>query len=329
MYKFLVVSIFLLYTIFNPAFAVEPTHTALNRCEDTLTMPSGSNTECVTTPQYYRVHIVEMGVCNNIDAFTKPTAAGYDKSNWDIHSKCAKFFEATNGSVPLLIENGVSQSFSSIGGGKILRPPNGTYTHGYALITGVIEIEGGVKFSPGTNATGVEAVSGGPSPNGTGNFCWTNGTGAYSWASGPQTKCGNSIDDSFQESSVFFTNLHTAGDCSAGDGPDFYCNFYSTGPFSDVSENLDPTTAILLDKDFNLSSSEQYGSGTGQVQYLLGIATYNSPLVINDNTSAIDTQFKVTRGFHVYYGDNLYSAWGVSRQVNLGLLEWKTVTRAQ
>ena len=78
-----------------------------------------------------------------------------------------------------------------------------------------------------------------------------------------------------------------------------------------------------------MATVEQYGSNAGQVKYLLGIATYNSPLVISDNTSAIDAQFKVTRGFHVQYGDNLYNAWSISNQVDLGLLEWKTTIRAQ
>lgn len=330
MYKILFIFILLYYTISNPSFAVEPTHTAISRCDATLTMPSsGSNSECVTTPQYYRMHIVEMGVCNGMDAFTKPGSANYAASNWDVQSKCSKFFEATNGSVPMLIENGVSQSFSSIGGGKISKPPNGTYTHGYALIDGVIEIKGSVIFSPATVATGVKALNGSPVSNGSGNICWTNGTGAYAWANSPQTKCGSSIDDSYQESSIFFSNIHGAGDCTSGSGPDFYCNFYSNGSFSDVSENLDPTTAILIDTNFNLATVEQYGSNAGQVKYLLGIATYNSPLVISDNTSAIDAQFKVTRGFHVQYGDNLYNAWSISNQVDLGLLEWKTTIRAQ
>lgn len=328
MHKLIFIIALLFFPISKLSFAVEATHTSLNRCDSELLMESGTTKECVTTPEYYRMHIVEMGVCNNIDAFTKPGSSGYSSSNWDIHSKCFKFFEATNDSVPLLIENGISQSFSTISGGKISKPPNGTYTHGYALITGTIEIKGKVFFTSGTNATGYKPDGVNTVGDGTGNVCWTNGTGSFSWGNAPKTKCGASIDESYSESSVYFSNIHGAGDCITGSGPDFYCNFYSNGPYSDISEGLDPTTAILIDSNFNLASDPTYGSGNGQVKYLLGIATYNSPLVINDSTLAIDTQFKVTRGFHVTYGNNVHGV-GLLNQVNLGLLEWKTVTRAQ
>lgn len=328
MHKLLFIIALLVFSISNSSFAVDTTHISLSRCGSELSMPESDTNECVTTPEYYRMHIVEMGVCNNIDAFTKPGSSGYSPSNWDIRSKCFKFFEATNDSVPMLIENGISQSFATISGGRISKPPNGTYTHGYALITGVIEIKGKVYFTSGTSATGYKADMGNPVGDGSGNICWTNGTGAFSWGNAPQTKCGNTIDGSYQESSVYFSNIHGAGDCNSGPGPDFYCNFYSSGLFSDVSEGLDPTTAILIDTNYDLAYLESYGSSVGQVKYLLGIATYNSPLVINESTSAIDTQFKVTRGFRVIYGNNIYGG-GLANQVNLGLLEWKTVTRAQ
>lgn len=293
-----------------PLLAVDKTHDSLPKCSSPINVNSG--TDCVTTPEFYRLHVYEIGLCNGIDAITKTTP----RKVVDWKKNCVKTFDAGSSPVSVLVKNNVSEA---IAGGTVIKPPNGTYTHGYVLISGVIEIKGSVSLTDGGSNSFRGQIPGGSSA-GSGSICWSSGNGIYAWGFAPKTNCGNSIDSStYEESIIRFQNIRGAGDCVGSDvNPSFHCNFYSSG---DIAEGLDPTTAFLIDSNDNLSTIDSYGNGAGQVDKMLGVATYTTPIVVSNSTSLLDVQFKVTRGLHVNYS--------FPNSIDIGLLEWKTTIRAQ
>ncbi len=247
---------------------------------------------CTTTPNLYKVYIYKMGLCNNIDGTSVATATNY-------LNNCVTTFDAGSNPAEVFVRNNVSDPVTN---GSITKPPNGSYTHGYVLIKGQVDIKSSVQFTSAVTAGG-----------GSGNVCWTEGGGGFGSA-----KCGATIDNSaYGFNTTLFQNLEGSGDCPFGSVA-FHCNYNSA---ADIASRLDPTHAFLLDSLGNLSTNPNFSNTPGDVQYMLGIATFINQVVVDDNSSAMVLEFKVTRGLTVDYRN--------PSSIGLYLSEFKTVTKIE
>ncbi len=269
----------------NFACAVDP-------CSNVPVDPSSPGA-CTTTPSFYKVYIYKMGLCNNIVGTSASTATNYVNN-------CVTTFDAGSSPAEVFVRNNVSDPVTN---GTITKPPNGTYTHGYVLIKGQVDIKSSVQFT--TSVTGVGG--------GSGATCWTEGGGVFG-----ATKCGSSVDTSaYGFNTTLFQDLQGSGDCGNGT-PAFHCNYNSA---ADIAARLDPTHAFLLDSLGNLSTNPNFSSAPGDVQNMLGIATFINPVKVDDNSSAMVVEFKVTRGLTVDFRN--------PTSINLYLSEFKTVTKIE
>lgn len=96
-----------------------------------------STGNCYIEPDSYRVFIYEVGFCTE-----QPVLPTADVA-FDAGDTAIKLFES--GSEPLLLEvkNGESSLLSSL----LVRPPDGTYTHGYVILAPRVEVKAHAKFS--------------------------------------------------------------------------------------------------------------------------------------------------------------------------------------
>ncbi len=112
------------------------------------TCPAEGNTNamadiCLATPEIYEIRFYELGFC------TTSPLAGQDFSR----ATCEKAWESSAGEVVDL----ATFSFKGLSTGTTYRIPDGTYPHGYAIISNLQGIKGKVYFNSRTyytNASG-------------------------------------------------------------------------------------------------------------------------------------------------------------------------------
>jgi hypothetical protein len=295
MNKYLYCAIFILGFLLkaNTAFSatletIAASGTNTPTCASTLT----SLNTCVTTPKYYRIYVYEMGLCNNVIGADANTANSASPNYW--RNNCVKTYDAGATPQTIIIENNVS---STLPEAYAIEPPNNTYTHGYVLLKNQIDVKGYQTFDKSLTVRG----STGGDDGGTNNtVCWTSGN--------LQTICGTSINNaSYDYNTSVFGNLGNSGNCTGS--PNFHCSYYS---LSDSNDGLDPTHAFMLDSSLALESSN-----ASDVAYLLGIASFRSLKTKDNDTTAYEVQFKVTRGMTVNIS---------APNIGLYLTEFKTIT---
>jgi hypothetical protein len=102
----------------------------------------------------------------------------------------------------------------------------------------------------------------------------------------------------------------------------FYCR-YENDP-----EGLDNTYAWLVDANGNPSTNTyglfgtgRYSETAGDVKYLIGIAKFNEPKTVNDASTGMQSQYRVSRGLNVDF-----TVVGGVQEVNFNLQEFKVIT---
>jgi hypothetical protein len=243
--------------------------------------PLTDSDDCYTTPDYYTITLFEMGLCQNIDEQSTSVP--------DISASCSTTYSNSSGA-EITVENNVS---SDISGGTSTRPANGTYTHGYIKVDARIVLKTDLTFSSSQSGSGT----------GSGTTCWTNGSAA---STGTGTDCGSASDSNPQNMNVDVIALG----CSTP-SDNFYCRYEGD------AEGLDDTYAWLVDSDGTKSTSISYSSSSGDVKYLIGIAKFSSSKTVTDASTAMEAQFRVTRGLKVDF---------VGSNVNYNIQEFKVLT---
>ena len=244
--------------------------------------PITGTTDCYRVPDTYTIAMYQMVLCNNIDT----TLASVP----DIASNCQVTYNNSSGS-SIEVQNNIS---SALSGGTSTKPANGTYAYGFIKVDARLFLKTSHTFA-GSRAG---------SQIGSGTTCWTNGNAA---STGSTTDCGTSAEANPQNMTVDVISLGG----TALPTTDFY-NRYE----GDL-EGLDDTYAWLVDSDGNASSSISYSAAVGDVKYLIGVAKFTSSKTVSDSTSAMEAQFRVTRGLKIDF---------TSTQVNYNLQEFKVVT---
>jgi len=102
----------------------------------------------------------------------------------------------------------------------------------------------------------------------------------------------------------------------------FYCR-YENDP-----EGLDNTYAWLVDANGNPSTNTyglfgtgRYSETAGDVKYLIGIAKFNETKAVNDDSTGMQSQYRVSRGLNVDF-----TVVNGVQEVNFNLQEFKVVT---
>ena len=281
--KFLFNLLFVSFLIFHHvSFAVAD--------EECSAEPISNLLDCYRVPDLYQVTLFELGYCNDLN----PSSAISETSLPDISSRCQTTYNNPTG-YSIAVENNVA---TPISGGTSTRPPNNTYYYGYLKVDAKI-----VLRSTHTFAT----IKRGTKNQVDGYTCWTSGD-----VSGTTSNCGTAENADPKNVSIEIPSL---GCATSPLGANFYCRYEND------AEGLDDTYAWLVDADGNLSTSTNYSSSPGDVKYIIGVAKYNTPIVVNDNTQGGEALIRVSRGLKIYF----FSDGGGDR-VNFGLQEFKTLT---
>ena len=230
---------------------------------------------CDTTPDSYEVVIFEMYLCTS--APTTPTT-----SATAVLTNCSQIFNNSSGATA-----NVSQGASVDLTGTYVRPPDGTYTHGYARmdntfgITASFQIDGSMEGQA----------------SGSGVFCRTvTGSGTHSSTA---THDDESVCSSSEVAAGKYTQTLTHFD---GVG--------ETWKVQDTANNINGTSAsitgILVDSNGHLASTE------GEVVKLEGLVSFASPLNINADTSSLTMSFNLGEGMSLNTagGDKIFIGSG-------------------
>ena len=118
---------------------------------------------CGHEPTNYTMTIYKIGLCTSEPTLPPNTTTAADLS------MCSIVFESTTGS-EITITDGVGNAPS----GAFTRPPNGAYSHAYAVIAPVFKIRSNITFSGSRTATG------GAAGETSGAVCWSKTHTAYS-----------------------------------------------------------------------------------------------------------------------------------------------------
>jgi hypothetical protein len=249
--------------------------------------PITGTTDCWGIPDTYTITLYEMGVCNDISEQSSTVP--------DLANSCQTVYLNLTGAT-VDIENNVTGELS---GGTTTRPEDNTYAYGFIKVD--------AKLMMKHQATFAEPITGSGNPPTTGTTCWTNGEQS---PGGETTDCGSAEDADPQTMNVFIPSLG----CISPIG-NFYCRYEND------AEGLDNTYAWLVDANGNASTNPNYSEAAGDVKYLIGIAKFNEVETVNDDSTGMQAQYRVSRGLKVDFTE----INGV-QEVNFNLQEFKVVT---
>ena len=249
--------------------------------------PITGTTDCWGIPDTYTITLFEMGVCNNIS----------DQSSTvpDLSNSCQTVYLNSTGAT-VDIENNVTGELS---GGTTTSPEENTYAYGFIKVDAKIMMKHQATFADPIVGSGDETSAG--------TTCWTNGDQS---PGGETTDCGSAEDADPQTMNVFIPSLI----CSSPVG-NYYCRYEND------AEGLDNTYAWLVDANGNASTNPNYSEAAGDVKYLIGIAKFNEVETVNDDSTGMQAQYRVSRGLKVDFTE----INGV-QEVNFNLQEFKVVT---
>ena len=217
---------------------------------------------CDTTPALYEVVIYELYLCTSI-----PTEA--TTSSPVVLTPCSQVFDSDSGATA-----SVTQAAEIVLDGTYIRPPVGTYTHGYAFMDNTFGITWAGELS--ASMTGMTG--------GTGVFCGTvAGSGTASQATGHTNSsvCGSST---ITPGKFVETLQHFAG---AGD---------PLKTKADVPEINNTTAAIT---GYLVDTNGHQATTSGEVDKLEGLVKFATPVVVTADTTSLSMNFNVGEGMHL------------------------------
>lgn len=231
-----------------------------------MTFPSGDS--CTAEPDYYAVTIYEMGLCSSSP--TAPTS-----STAMSEASCTVVYQNSSGQL-VSVQNGVTGSLAN--NELTVTPANGSYTHGYMRMSNDILVKVNQEFTA--------SLSGDDTSTSGVNCATKTATYKNDGTSGTQTSVCNSsapTAGTLTSRMVDFSGASASG-CFAVDASN--CG----GALTVTGGTL---SAYLLD------SNELLATSTGAVSALLGIQAFTNPVVITEQSTAMDVAFKVSEGMTV------------------------------
>ena len=223
---------------------------------------SDINSGCDTAPAEYEIVIYKLYLCTGA-----PTEA--TTSSTVVLTPCSQVFENSTGATAA-----VTQGAEIVLDGTYTRPPNGTYTHGYAYMDNTFGITWAGELSGAKTGTS----------SGTGVFCGTKaGSGTHAKGS---THTGNSVCGSSAITPGKF--VETLAQFGA-----------SSDAFSSKAEvdNINGTTASIV--GYLVDSNEHRAANTGEVVKLEGLVKFANPITVTAETTSLSMTFNVGEGMHL------------------------------
>ena len=264
-YLFLILSIIFVFEIAN-SNKVE----ACTITDGVVAKESGDGDEfiddgCDTAPALYEVVIYKLYLCTS-----SPTEA--TTSSAVVLTPCSQVFDNSSGATA-----SVTQGADIVLDGTYIRPPDGTYTHGYAFMDNTFGITWAGELS--ASMTGMTG--------GTGVFCGTvAGSGTHAKGS---THTNSSVCGSSEITPGKFVETLAQFDGAEED-------FLSKAEV----ENINGTTAAI--NGYLVDTNGHRASTTGEVDKLEGLVTFANPVVVTADTTSLSMKFNVGEGMHLVNG---------------------------
>jgi len=239
---------------------------SFNKAEAACTVTSGVVTVidngCDSEPDLYEAVIYKLYLCTS--APTVPTT-----SSTVVLTSCSQFFNSASGATVSVASGEVIDL-----DGTYTRPPNGTYTHGYAYMENYFGVTWSSQIA--SSMTG--------STGGTGVYCASvAGAGTHQQGSthSNSSVCGSSpiTAGKFVETLKHFGN--------------FSSSFTSNVEVTNINGTTAKITGYLVDTNEHLASS------TGEVDKLEGLVTFADPITITTETTSLSMKFNVGEGMHL------------------------------
>ncbi len=261
-YLFLILSIIFVFEMVNSNQAEACTVTA-----GVVAKASGDGADfiddgCDEAPALYEVVIYKLYLCTSA-----PTEA--TTTSTVVLTQCSQVFNSSSGATA-----SVTQGADIVLDGTYTRPPDGTYTHGYAFMDNTFGITWAGELS--ASMTGMTG--------GTGVFCGTvagSGTHAKGSTHTNSSVCGSSA-------------------ITAGKFVETLAQFGASGDaFSSKAEveNINGTSAAI--NGYLVDTNGHRASTTGEVDKLEGLVKFAAPVVVTADTTSLSMKFNVGEGMHL------------------------------
>ena len=207
-----------------------------------------TGTTCSAEPDFIQYKIYEMGIC------TAAPVAPTTSAKMDLTS-CVAILKSTTG-----FDVSVTKGATSNLDGDIIRPDNGTYTHGYVRVSKTVLIGDSREYQSALNDDVVDGTDG--------EFCATTTTAQ---------NCANATVTAANLSATFKFG-------------------YAADDIATLTGSSSAFGAYLLDGDERLVS----GTGaSSNATYLIGSGASGSAWIVTDATTSMDASFKVSEAMSV------------------------------
>jgi hypothetical protein len=251
---FLFLSLILIFEITASKEANAAACTVTNGVYSETEIKSG----CEATPDFYEIVIYKMYLCTSTPTIPTVTAAA-DLTN------CSQIFNSDAGATANVAQNSDVNLT-----GTYTRPPDGTYTHGYAMMDNTFGITASIQIDGSMDGQA----------SGSGVFCRTvSGSGSHTKASGSHT------DES----------VCSATEVAAGKYTETLTHFGGSGDAWTRVADATPTPGSTI-KGLLVDSNGHLAANEGEVVKLEGLVGFANAITITPNTTSLTMSFNLGEG---------------------------------
>ena len=213
---------------------------------------------CEATPDFYEIVIYKMYLCTSTPTIPTVTAAA-DLTN------CSQIFNSDAGATANVAQNSDVDLT-----GTYTRPPDGTYTHGYAMMDNTFGITAAIQIDGSMDGQA----------SGSGVFCRTvSGSGNHTKASGSHT------DES----------VCSATEVAAGKYTETLTHFGGSGDAWTRVADAAPTPGSTI-KGLLVDSNGHLAANEGEVVKLEGLVGFANAITVTPNTTSLTMSFNLGEG---------------------------------
>ena len=251
---FLFLSLILIFEITASKEANAAACTVTNGVYSETEIKSG----CEATPDFYEIVIYKMYLCTSTPTIPTVTAAA-DLTN------CSQIFDSDAGATANVAQNSDVDLT-----GTYTRPPDGTYTHGYAMMDNTFGITAAIQIDGSMDGQA----------SGSGVFCRTvSGSGNHTKASGSHT------DES----------VCSATEVAAGKYTETLTHFGGSGDAWTKVADAAPTPGSTI-KGLLVDSNGHLAANEGEVVKLEGLVGFANAITVTPNTTSLTMSFNLGEG---------------------------------
>ena len=251
---FLFLSLILIFEITASKEANAAACTVTNGVYSETEIKSG----CEATPDFYEIVIYKMYLCTSTPTIPTVTAA-VDLTN------CSQIFNSDAGATANVAQNSDVDLT-----GTYTRPPDGTYTHGYAMMDNTFGITAAIQIDGSMDGQA----------SGSGVFCRTvSGSGNHTKASGSHT------DES----------VCSATEVAAGKYTETLTHFGGSGDAWTKVADAAPTPGSTI-KGLLVDSNGHLAANEGEVVKLEGLVGFANAITVTPNTTSLTMSFNLGEG---------------------------------